>query len=395
MSGENELFDGIQILSPAEVEAQHGIEEPAAETTDGEDTSPVVPEAGSEESGEAVVVPVERTSSSAIENEEDENSNSTTPPAEGTTRYQALIKDLVNEEIFEGHSEEEMEEMLKDADAGTIKKLMELTLDTKLKAKQDSWMNGFDGAKKRFLEIEDKFTDTDTAIQMAQRLEFFDNVTEQTLKDDVNLQKNLYFEYLRGKNFSDEEARGMVEEADGIDKLLEKAQSSLPALKQQAATFVSNSEAQKLKDRKAYTEQQQKQFQSLMDSVDSKEAFVPGLKINKTIKDKVKKNMTTPVYKTEDGRELTSLMYKQQRAPGEFQALMSYYDTLGLFDVDKEGSFAPNIDKLKQIAKTKAVTELDKVLQTEEQRGIGRQNSNTPSGRSAGILDILERGRGK
>jgi hypothetical protein len=88
-------------------------------------------------------------------------------------------------------------------------------------------------------------------------------------------------------------------------------------------------------------------------------------------------------------------MYKQQQAPGEFQALMSYYDTLGLFDVDKEGNFAPNIDKLKQVAKTKAVTELDKVLQTEEQRGIGRQNSNTPSGKSAGILDILERGRGK
>jgi hypothetical protein len=393
MSGENELFNGIQILSPAEVEAQHGIEEPAAETTEGENTPPVVPEAGSEESGEAVVVPVERTSSSAIENEEDENS--TTPPAEGTTRYQALITDLVNEEIFEGHTEEEMEEMLKDADAGTIKKLMELTLDTKLKAKQDSWMNSFDGAKKRFLEIEDKFTDTDTAIQMAQRLEFFDGVTEQTLKDDVNLQKNLYFEYLRGKNFSDEEARGMVEEADGIDKLLEKAQSSLPALKQQAAAFVSNSEAQKLKNREAYSEQQQKQFQSLMDSVDSKEAFVPGLKINKTIKDKVKRNMTTPIHKTDDGRELTSLMYKQQQAPGEFQALMSYYDTLGLFDVDKEGNFAPNIDKLKQVAKTKAVTELDKVLQTEEQRGIGRQNSNTPSGKSAGILDILERGRGK
>lgn len=398
MSGENELFDGIQILSPAEVEAQHngGTEEPPVETPLEESTPPAGETIVSEE---PTIVPVERTSSTEIENEEGDGNpppaETTEPPAEGTTRYQALIKDLANEEIFEGTTEEEMEEMLKDASADTIKRLMELTVDTKLKAKQDSWMNGFDGAKKRFLEIEDKFTDTDTAIQMAQRLEFFDTVTEDSLKADTNLQKNLYFDYLRGKNFSDDEARGMVEEADGIDKLLEKAQLALPALKQNAATFVATSEAQKREAQDNYSKTQQEQFDKLMDTVDKKEQFVDGLKINKTVREKIKKNMTAAVHKTEDGRELTSLMYKQMRAPGEFQALMSYYDTLGLFDVDKEGNFSPNIEKLKKVAKTKATTELDRVLQNEEERGIGRQNSNSPSGKQSGILGILEAGQKK
>ncbi len=351
MSEENELFDGIQILSPGEVEAQHnkGSEEPVAEEpTETVEEEVALPEAGTEDSNEAAIAPVERESSPVIENEEDDDSIESEAPAEGTTRYQALIKDLANEEIFEGTTEEEMEEMLKDASADTIKKLMELTVDTKLKAKQSAWLNNFDGAKRRFLEIEDKFSDTDTAIQMAQRLEFFDNLTEQNLSEDTNLQKNLYFEYLVGKNFSEEEAREMVEEADGIDKLYEKASSALPALKREATQFVANSEAEKIQAQENYSKQQQEQFENLMQTVDSKEFFIDGLKINKTVKDKIKSNMTSPVYKTEDGRELTSLMYKQMRSPGEFQALMSYYDTIGLFDVDKEGKFSPNIEKIKK-----------------------------------------------
>jgi hypothetical protein len=403
MSGENELFDGIQVLSPAEIAAQRsggGIEEPTpAASSEEEPAEELLPEPGSVESDEAAIVPVTRTSDTTVENEEEDDDPNPKPPVEGsqedppapgTARYQALIKDLINEDIFHGHSEEELEEMLADASIDTVRKLMNLTLDTQLRAEQDKWKSGFDGAKKRFLEIEDKFTDTDTAIQMAQRLEFFDNVTDETLEADTNLQKNIYFEYLMSKNFSQEEARGMVEEADGIDKLLDKAKQAMPALKQQAANFVAQSEAQKKKQIEEYTEAQQKQFQSLMDTVETKEQFIEGMKLNKTVRDKVKTNMTTAVHTTEDGRELTSLMYKQMRNPAEFQALMSYYDTLGLFDVDKEGNFSPKIDKLKRVAKTKAVTELDDVLKREEERNLGGGNAHV-SQKTSGLLDLIER----
>jgi len=141
-----------------------------------------------------------------------------------------------------------------------------------------------------------------------------------------------------------------------------------------------------------YKNAQNEQFNNLMTTVDSREEFITGLKLNKTVRDKIKTNMTAPVYKDENGREYTSLMYKQMKQPAEFQALMSYYDQLGLFDVTKEGKFVPNIDKIKKVAKTKAVSELDRVLASEEERGLGRQNSSNVSGKTSGILDMLERG---
>lgn len=394
--GENELFDGIQILSPQEVEASHSDGGSEEDVSTAEDTSSTEEDVPSISDG-LTITPPEETSSGA---DFDNDGITTAPitetfteaPEKGTTRYQALIKDLMKDEIFTGVDEEAMEEMLQDASADTVKKLMNMTLDSQFKAKEDSWKNNFSGAKKRFLEIEDKFSDADQAIQMAQRLDFLDNVSPIALSEDKNLQKNLYFEYLRGKNFSDSEARDMVEEADGIDKLEEKATSALPSLQKQASAVLQRAEEEKKTKMESYQEAENTRFQNLMTAVDSKEEFIGGLKLNKTVKEKVKNNMTTPVYKDEQGREYTSLMYKQMQQPAEFQALMSYYDQLGLFDISKDGTFKPNIDKIKKIAKTKAVSELDKVLASEDERGLGRQNSTQVSGKTSGILDMLERG---
>lgn len=393
--GENELFDGIQILSPQELEES----QVSGEVTN-EDSETSTPDKGVEENtkdeisisdGLTVTPPEETTSGEEIESKIEPVSDKPEIPKKGTNRYSALIKDLMKDDIFYGIEEEEIEEMLEDASADTIKKLMSKTLQTEFNKQAKSWMDNFSGAKKRFLEIEDKFSDTDQAIQMAQRLDFLDNVSVEALKEDSNLQKNIYFEYLRSKNFSDVEARDMVEEADSIDKLEEKASSAIPALRKQAHAVVQRAEADKQARMEQYQNAQNQQFQNLMDTVDSKEEFISGLKLNKTVKDKIKTNMTTPVYKDEQGREYTSLMYKQMKQPAEFQALMSYYDQLGLFDINKEGKFTPNIDKLKRVAKTKAVSELDRVLASEDEKGIGRQNSNSVSGKTSGILDMLER----
>ena len=102
-----------------------------------------------------------------------------------------------------------------------------------------------------------------------------------------------------------------------------------------------------------------------------------------------------PVHKDpKTGREFNSLMYKQHRNPVEFEMLINYYDTLGLFDIDGEGKFKPNISKLKTVAKTEAVSELDKIIAAEEQRGVGRNTSVETSKRTEGILSLLERATG-
>jgi hypothetical protein len=98
-----------------------------------------------------------------------------------------------------------------------------------------------------------------------------------------------------------------------------------------------------------------------------------------------------PVHKDpETGVEYNSLMYKQKRNPVEFEMLINYYDTIGLFNLDKEGKFKPDISKLKTVAKTAAINELDKVIAAEEQRGVGRNTSVETSQKTQGLLSMLE-----
>jgi len=79
------------------------------------------------------------------------------------------------------------------------------------------------------------------------------------------------------------------------------------------------------------------------------------------------------------------------RNPHEFEMLINYYDQLGLFDINKSGKFTPNIGKFKNIAKTKAVSEIDKIIASENDRGFGRNTSAETTERSKSILDLLDR----
>jgi hypothetical protein len=83
-------------------------------------------------------------------------------------------------------------------------------------------------------------------------------------------------------------------------------------------------------------------------------------------------------------------MYKQKRNQVEFEMLINYYDTIGLFNLDKQGKFKPDISKLKNVAKTAAVNELDKIISSEEQRGVGRNTSVETSQKTEGLLSMLE-----
>jgi len=383
-----ELFDGIQIMSPSEIENSLDSSEetstPQGEETETQEsapefeiTSPKDSEERESSESEATIEPVE----SSEPQEEESSSNA----------YSALIKDLVSEGVLTGPEGDELEEVLKDASSETVKKFVQNTVQKSFEAKQENWKKNLDPTKKRFLEIEDAFNETDTAIQMAQRLEFFDNLSADAVVEDENLQKNIYYEFLKEKGFSDEEAVEAIEDASAVDKLKDKALKAIPTLRQNAENFVEQSRAAKQEEIEQKQKANEEAFSRLLNTIEEKEEFLPGLKMNKVAKDKLKANITSSVYQDKEGNKYTSLMYKQMRNPAEFEMLINYYDTLGLFNLDKEGRFKPDISKLKNVAKTKAVSELDKVLAKENSKGIGQGNSMNSSDKTKSALDLLER----
>jgi|3_EtaG_2_1085321.scaffolds.fasta_scaffold01765_2 hypothetical protein len=387
-----DLFDGIEIMSPGELDSAISTGE---ETTESEEKI--------ESTDDISIVPVEQTSGDLGETAEEgkivepEETTKTTPTSQGPSEsdksafYTAMLKEMINEGVIASpETEEELEGSL-----DKLKELMKGTLEKSFQGMTKQWQDGFSGAKKKFLEIEGSFTDADLAVQTAQQLEFFDNLSEKDLKEDDTLQKNVYYEYLKSKNFSDAEIREQIEDADAIGKLEDKAMKAVPYLRQRAAGIIKQEDQKKRAEEAQWTKRREENYNHLMNSIDKKDEFIDGLKLNKVSKDKLKANITQPIYTDDKGKGYTSLMYKQMRNPTSFEMLVNYYDSIGLFDIDKNGSFKPNISKLQKIAKTRAVSELDKVIAASNERGVGRQTSVDASEKTTGILDLLERGIGK
>jgi hypothetical protein len=369
----SDLFEGLQIMTPEELESKvNEVTTDEVLKVEGEPTFSIEPVETVKDNKEEVV------------------ETTTTEPNE--VKYKALMKELVTAGILTVEDVAKLDELPGNFDS--IKKLMEEEVNNKFKTKEENWKKSLPSAKKRFLEIEDAFDETDQAIVMAQRLEFFENLDQETVVSNVDLQKQIYYEQLKAKNFSDADAIEAIEDAIAINKLEEKALKAIPELKKDSEAFVAKARESKELKTKEEQEAQTKAFEKLVQNIEARESFVEGLNLNKVAKDKLKSNILNPVHKDASGKEYNSLMYKQHRNPVEFEMLINYYDTLGLFDLDKEGSFKPNISKLKAVAKTAAVNELDKVIASDEARGVGRNTSVETSEKAKGILSLLDKAYG-
>lgn len=379
-----DLFAGISIMTPQELNSEIASGEGNDEGKKVDDEFQILtPEAG--------VEPDKTTNSPS------ETTDSTSTPNSNVSGneviYKALIKEMVDNGVLSVEEGDELEELPGTLD--TIKSLMSKTVGKATKESQDAWKNSLSKSKKRFFDIEDAFDNDDLAIQMTERLEFFDTITDESLSENVDLQKSIYHQFLLGKGYTEAEAREEIADADSLDKLADKAAKALPHLKKEANDFVENSRTQKVQKQEMTKKQMEDQFNSLMTNIESRESFVDGINLNKIAKDKLKENITKPVHTDEQGRQYTSLMYKQKQNAAEFEMLINYYDTLGLFNIDKSGKFKPDISKLKAVAKTAAVNEVDKVISAESQRGVGRNTSIDVSDKAKGIFNVLEGAFGK
>src|SRR5690606_16131282 len=181
-----------------------------------------------------------------------------------------------------------------------------------------------------------------------------------------------------------------VGDAEALGKLEKKALEAHPELTNDTKSIVDKTRAQKEEMTQKQIDDQNKMFDNLITAIDTKEQFIDGLPLNKISREKLKQNIINPVYTDpKSGKEYNSLMYKQKKNPTEFEILLNHYDTLGLFNIDKEGKFNPDISKLKKIAKTAAITELDKVIDAES-KDVGRNTSVETSQTTSRILDKLE-----
>ena len=411
------LFSGIRLVSQEELRDSQQDPDIDTNTNQGEedesqdalDTSTQVEDTFSEEINESafsIVKPTREASTDTSENNSDTDLGDD-PDIQAQAnnieeeqdvdikakKYLAFAKELVERGVISEINEEEF-----DPSAEGLTKLFSEEASKNVQKEISKFKSSFSGAKKTFLEIEDAFDSEVEAIQVAKKLDFFNNLNPDTLEGNDQLAKEIYSESLRLAGFSPEEVSEYIEEASDLGKLQDKASKSIKGIKSHYEKVVEKGRESQEAKVKAFQKQQEDNFNSLMNAVETKESIIDGLPYTKIHKDKLKDNLTKVAYTDENGRVYNEVGYKQMKNPKEFEILVNYLDTLGVFNMDKSGNFKPDLSKLKKIAKSKASNELDKIISQEEAKGKSKQafkKSNNPSRVTDDIIAKLDRAKGR
>ena len=410
MTDNSNLFSGLKILSQQELQSDKEENEEVVDNSSTEEQEVVVESEGHDDpklvdgtvysDGEAslsLASPSEmKAAMSAGSNEElSDDVQSKVNDAESeqdldvkAKKYLALAKDLQAEGILSSIDEDF------DPSLEGLRDLFTKEKEQTVNSKIANFKKSFSGAKKVFLDIEDGFDSEVEAMEVSKKIDFYSNIDADAIEGNDALAEEILGESLRMAGFSEDRIEEEIEDARDLGKLEGKAAKSLPGITAKYDRLVQEGK-QRNKQRQAdYAQMQEDNFNSLLDAVDSRDHIIEGIPYNKSHKDKLKSRMTTAVYKDQNGTQYTELGNKQRQSPQEFDMLVNYYEQLGLFNM-KDGKFSPDLSKLKNIAKTKASHDLDKIIDQEEAISRNKNKGQLRKERSSvtdNLIAKLDRG---
>jgi hypothetical protein len=199
--------------------------------------------------------------------------------------------------------------------------------------------------------------DVSQVASSTKAIQELDTITEDTLKADVSLAKELILRDYLNQGLAEAKATRMLKRLIdlGEDAILEDATESLTSLKEFESRKIESEKAsyqQRLEQEKV---QQAKMEQQLKETIYDRKDLIQGLKPTKAVQDKVYKTITEIVGKSPvDGTFENKFMKERRENPLEFETRMYYlYELTNGFK---------DFSKVTASAKSNAVSELEKIV---------------------------------
>jgi hypothetical protein len=187
----------------------------------------------------------------------------------------------------------------------------------------------------------------------------YGTITDEKLSEDTNLQKRVIREFLAEKGFKDSKIDREIARYEDLGDLEIEAKEAraemteISKAKQEAAK-------QSYAHRQKQMEEQNKQLlTNIQTSIENTEEIIPGLKMNKTVKDNIYNTMTQIVDQDANGTPMNGIMAARAKDPVSFDTAVSYLINL----TTKNGVPFSDWSKLSKTAKTNALSDFEKVLQ--------------------------------
>ena len=158
----------------------------------------------------------------------------------------------------------------------------------------------------------------------------YNSINDEVLGEDTNLQRQIITNDFKNRGFSDAKIKKYLDRFEDLGDLEEEAKSSLDSLKEFESQREEHIKQQTAQQKAAQEAQAQEMMKNIQNTVEEVTEIIPGVKINKRMRDKVFSSMTRAVDTDQYGNPVNALMQKRAENPIEFEMKLHY-----LFNVTK------------------------------------------------------------
>jgi hypothetical protein len=267
--------------------------------------------------------------------------------------FESFAKALYEGGVLTSYDEAEFKQLVEEV--GPAEALIELNKRTLLD-EIESYKSESEEEYKSFLEAKEAGVDLNDWAKSQELKAKYKDIDDSAIESDVDLQKSIILTDLKRKGMDDETIRETIESFEDTGKLDKQAKNSFKNLKKAQEDDEKELVIQAKKREEESIKTQKAQIEHLKKTITDTKEIIPGMILNKEVKDSIFSMITTPVKQDANGQALNAVMAKRAEDPIKYALMEAYFVKLGLFD----GKF----DKIVAKAKTQAVKELETKLST-------------------------------
>ena len=212
-----------------------------------------------------------------------------------------------------------------------------------------------DAEYKEFIAMRDAGVDLNEYAKLSRQTKGYEAYKLEDVRSDEDLQRKVVREYFTIKGMDNDEIDDSIESLEDTGKLAKRAEVALTHLhkyKDEQMTRLKENAAKADQDREAAV---QKQLTDMRKFIDDTPEIIPGVKHNKQIKDKLY-DMITKQAGVINGQPVNAITLKMYENPTKYNLILAELQRLGVFDGKWES--------ITKVAKTKAISELEKVVES-------------------------------
>lgn len=266
-----------------------------------------------------------------------------------------FARDMMEQGLLSSFDEEEFnQEVEEHGEATALRKLLKSEIDTNIETAKSDLDEGY----QQYLNLVGKGVEPDAALNLTAFQDKLSAVDESSLdsEDNEDLRKDVLTNYYKlTTQFSDKKIEKMVQRSIDMGDDVDESKDYLTEMKSLISDQIKSQEQDAEKQTELRNQEQQRQLDTLKDTINSMSEVIPGQKINKPTKDKLYGMITKPI-QDKTGRTTNALWAKRSEDPLYFDSKLAYLVDTGFFEKDKPW------DKIKNVKTSKEASRLEEYL---------------------------------